>query len=224
MDWYTSEYGDVMMRHSPAWFQSFIFSEMFMQFPFFFVGFYAYWKGRSTRGVVDILVCWTCFELHVQHGEWLNDYMHQAFLHLKQYLAWSICADAFAFCDNAWQQTRFFGLIVLYDASTIDIIYYEFAGLNILTVGHEPSFKFRWTLLSYLCWKETPKRPTAVMVNPVCIFSKVWNNSFVYLKNCHVTILPFALNVKINSHSTELCGLNNLFQVFQSVAGYDFRW
>lgn len=47
MGWYTREFGDAMMAGKPGWFQSFIVFEIFFQFPFFFVAFYAYWKGIS---------------------------------------------------------------------------------------------------------------------------------------------------------------------------------
>ncbi|KAL4226448.1 Transmembrane protein 97 [Mactra antiquata] len=54
MDWYTSEYKDSMMKAKPAWFQSFIFCEIFLQFPFFFVAFYAYFKGVSKNKWIRI--------------------------------------------------------------------------------------------------------------------------------------------------------------------------
>lgn len=47
VDWYTHEFHDSMMAHPPAWFQTFIWFEILIQLPFFFVALYAYWKGVS---------------------------------------------------------------------------------------------------------------------------------------------------------------------------------
>ncbi|WAR01265.1 SGMR2-like protein [Mya arenaria] len=47
VDWYAEEFGDAMMKAKPAWFKSFCTCELFLQFPFFFVALYAYWKGIS---------------------------------------------------------------------------------------------------------------------------------------------------------------------------------
>ncbi|XP_033117697.1 sigma intracellular receptor 2-like [Anneissia japonica] len=39
------EYKDAMMANPPMWFKSFVFSEIFLQLPFFFLGTYAFYKG-----------------------------------------------------------------------------------------------------------------------------------------------------------------------------------
>ncbi|KAJ8298177.1 hypothetical protein KUTeg_024708 [Tegillarca granosa] len=44
-DWYCREYRDPMMVAPPAWFKTFVYCEMLVQFPFFFVALFAFWKG-----------------------------------------------------------------------------------------------------------------------------------------------------------------------------------
>ncbi|CAH1802139.1 unnamed protein product [Owenia fusiformis] len=46
LEWYKVEIKDQMIALSPAWFQSFVICELTMQFPFFFVACYAFWKGN----------------------------------------------------------------------------------------------------------------------------------------------------------------------------------
>ncbi|XP_033749034.1 sigma intracellular receptor 2-like [Pecten maximus] len=45
MTWYCSEFKDPMMAAPPTWFKTFVMSELTLQFPFFFVASYAFWKG-----------------------------------------------------------------------------------------------------------------------------------------------------------------------------------
>jgi len=45
LKWYTKEFRDPLMVDPPAWFKSFIYCEVFFQFPFFFFAAYAFWKG-----------------------------------------------------------------------------------------------------------------------------------------------------------------------------------
>ncbi|KAH3883521.1 sigma intracellular receptor 2-like [Dreissena polymorpha] len=54
VDWYTKTFGDTMMAERPAWFQSFCACEMLLQFPFFFLAVYAYWKGISKHRWIRI--------------------------------------------------------------------------------------------------------------------------------------------------------------------------
>jgi len=42
---YCMTYKDAMMADPPSWYQSFLFCEMFLQFPFFFVASYGFYKG-----------------------------------------------------------------------------------------------------------------------------------------------------------------------------------
>ncbi|XP_060084588.1 sigma intracellular receptor 2-like isoform X2 [Ylistrum balloti] len=45
MTWYCAEFKDPMMAAPPTWFKTFVMSELTLQFPFFFVASYAFWKG-----------------------------------------------------------------------------------------------------------------------------------------------------------------------------------
>ena len=45
MTWYIREFRDAMMADPPAWFKSFVFCELLVQFPFFFPAAYAFYKG-----------------------------------------------------------------------------------------------------------------------------------------------------------------------------------
>lgn len=45
--WYCREFRDPLMMDPPAWFKTFCLCEVFVQFPFFFVGLYAYAKGAA---------------------------------------------------------------------------------------------------------------------------------------------------------------------------------
>ncbi|XP_045173149.2 sigma intracellular receptor 2-like [Mercenaria mercenaria] len=54
VDWYMVEFGDSMMKGTQAWFQSFIVCEILLQFPFFFVALYAFWKGVSKNRWIRI--------------------------------------------------------------------------------------------------------------------------------------------------------------------------
>lgn len=47
LDWYVVHMRDPMMADTPAWYHSFCLCEVFFQFPFFFFGTYAFWKGIS---------------------------------------------------------------------------------------------------------------------------------------------------------------------------------
>lgn len=42
---YVRDFKDTMMQAPPTWFLSFIYCELFLQLPFFFVATYAFWKG-----------------------------------------------------------------------------------------------------------------------------------------------------------------------------------
>ncbi|GFR65570.1 transmembrane protein 97 [Elysia marginata] len=46
-EWYCDTYRDAMMANPPAWFQSLVFCEMFVQLPFFFVASYGFFKGAK---------------------------------------------------------------------------------------------------------------------------------------------------------------------------------
>ncbi|XP_063002771.1 sigma intracellular receptor 2 [Elgaria multicarinata webbii] len=46
LTWYIATFKDPMMADPPAWFKSFIYSEAFLQLPFFPVAAYAFWKGH----------------------------------------------------------------------------------------------------------------------------------------------------------------------------------
>jgi len=43
---YSKAFKDPFVLHPPAWFQAFVYCELFLQFPFFFVASYAFWKGK----------------------------------------------------------------------------------------------------------------------------------------------------------------------------------
>ncbi|XP_054768729.1 sigma intracellular receptor 2-like [Lytechinus pictus] len=43
---YTTQYKDVLFAELPIWYKSFIYVEIFIQFPFFFVAAYAFYKGN----------------------------------------------------------------------------------------------------------------------------------------------------------------------------------
>lgn len=45
-NWYCREFRDPMMVDPPGWFRSFVFCEVAVQFPFFFVAAFAYLKGK----------------------------------------------------------------------------------------------------------------------------------------------------------------------------------
>eukprot|EP01098_Paradermamoeba_levis_P009028 TRINITY_DN3738_c0_g1_i1.p1 TRINITY_DN3738_c0_g1~~TRINITY_DN3738_c0_g1_i1.p1 ORF type:complete len:178 (-),score=41.83 TRINITY_DN3738_c0_g1_i1:107-640(-) len=47
VDWYSTDLGDDLMRNSPPWYQSFIWCEIFFQWPFFFFAIYAFVQGRN---------------------------------------------------------------------------------------------------------------------------------------------------------------------------------
>merc|ERR1712179_204433 len=47
--WYTREFRDPMMVDPPPWFKSFCICEVFLQFPFFFVGVYVFWNGYKNN-------------------------------------------------------------------------------------------------------------------------------------------------------------------------------
>lgn len=47
LSWYTTTFGDHLMRQPPRWFQSFIAGELFLQLPFFFVAVYALWTRKN---------------------------------------------------------------------------------------------------------------------------------------------------------------------------------
>jgi len=49
---YSKTFKDPFMLDPPAWFQSFVYCELLLQFPFFFVASYAFWKGCIQRYVV----------------------------------------------------------------------------------------------------------------------------------------------------------------------------
>lgn len=84
VDWYIDAFGDSMMRGREAWFLSFIVCEILFQFPFFFVAFYAYWKGVSknrwiripmivySSHVTTILTC-------IYHHLFLHDFSRDEF-------------------------------------------------------------------------------------------------------------------------------------------------
>jgi len=42
---YIKTFKDPFLLHLPLWFQSFMWCEIVLQFPFFFVASYAFWKG-----------------------------------------------------------------------------------------------------------------------------------------------------------------------------------
>ncbi|KAK7087454.1 hypothetical protein V1264_021505 [Littorina saxatilis] len=46
-NWYCREFRDPMMVDPPGWFRSFVFCEVAVQFPFFFVAAFAYLKGAA---------------------------------------------------------------------------------------------------------------------------------------------------------------------------------
>jgi len=46
---YSKTFKDPFLLDPPAWFQSFIYCELLLQFPFFFVASYAFWKGTERR-------------------------------------------------------------------------------------------------------------------------------------------------------------------------------
>ena len=47
VEWYCEEFKDALMAEPPVWFKSFVACELTMQFPFFFVACYAFWKGNN---------------------------------------------------------------------------------------------------------------------------------------------------------------------------------
>ncbi|GFO48017.1 transmembrane protein 97 [Plakobranchus ocellatus] len=47
-EWYCHEYRDAMMADPPPWFQSLVMCELFLQFPFFFIASYGFFKGART--------------------------------------------------------------------------------------------------------------------------------------------------------------------------------
>ncbi|KAK7494025.1 hypothetical protein BaRGS_00014683 [Batillaria attramentaria] len=55
-NWYCREFRDPMMVDPPPWFCSFCLCEVFIQFPFFFVGIYAYFKGAAKAKWIRIPV------------------------------------------------------------------------------------------------------------------------------------------------------------------------
>ncbi|KAJ8298486.1 hypothetical protein KUTeg_025017 [Tegillarca granosa] len=49
--WYAREFKDPMMVDPPAWFKTFIFTEIVFQLPFFFIAAHVLWKGLKNN-------CW----------------------------------------------------------------------------------------------------------------------------------------------------------------------
>ncbi|XP_059170334.1 sigma intracellular receptor 2-like [Physella acuta] len=46
-EWYCREFRDPMMVAAPTWFKSFVFCELLIQFPFFFIAVYGFFKGSK---------------------------------------------------------------------------------------------------------------------------------------------------------------------------------
>lgn len=49
---YSKTFKDPFLVNPPPWFESFVYCEVLLQFPFFFVASYAFWKGNITLNVV----------------------------------------------------------------------------------------------------------------------------------------------------------------------------
>lgn len=47
MDWYLEAYGDPLCKHVPPWFRALVWSEVFLQLPFFCYGAWAFAVGDS---------------------------------------------------------------------------------------------------------------------------------------------------------------------------------
>lgn len=53
--WYTDNFRDLLMLHTPAWFQSFIVAELLFQLPFFFVATYGLLYKRNWLRIPSII-------------------------------------------------------------------------------------------------------------------------------------------------------------------------
>jgi len=54
---YSETFKDPFLLDPPAWFQSFVLCELLLQFPFFFVATYAFWKGCTEQFIECIPAC-----------------------------------------------------------------------------------------------------------------------------------------------------------------------
>ena len=54
---YSKRFKDPFVLDPPTWFRSFIYCELLLQFPFFFVASYAFWKGSIECYVVLLACC-----------------------------------------------------------------------------------------------------------------------------------------------------------------------
>jgi len=63
---YSASFKDPMVIDPPQWFRSFVWCEMFLQFPFFFFAVYAFWKGNCRWIRIPAIV----YSTHVATTVW----------------------------------------------------------------------------------------------------------------------------------------------------------